>query len=219
MGLDLSRIEAWTREMLEAEARKRRIRSPEFRTRSELVRLILKHQYGARFNAAREGVAKGRRAVEQTRDLMNEVVSTTLSLIPSPFRAFKRLRGDSDRPTTDPPEWARSEPPSWSTMPPQEQAAATTAAPPPAAPAAAQSVRTFVEEPIRTHSMARVLASQGHGVRALAIYEELLAHNSHDEQLRREAAAVRNGQPIEPPELPDPGEVLANWRGRLPGIL
>src|SRR5262245_37003830 len=113
MGLDLSRIEAWTREMLEAEARKRRIRSPEFRTRSELVRLILKHQYGARFNAAREGVAKGRRAVEQTRDLVNEVVSTTLSFIPSPFRALKRLRGESDRPTTDPPEWARSEPPSW----------------------------------------------------------------------------------------------------------
>src|SRR5262245_5304535 len=149
MALDLSRIEAWTREMLEAEARRRRIRSPEFRTRSELVRLILKHQYGARVSAARDRVAKGRRAVEQTRDLMAEVVSTTLSFIPSPFRALKKLRGEVER-ESDPPEWARSEPPSWSTMPPVPEplpepvpaSAVPESAPPPAA---QHDVRTFVE--------------------------------------------------------------------------
>ena len=48
MALEIGRIEAWTREMLEAEARKRGIRGPEFRPRRDLIRLILRHQYGDR---------------------------------------------------------------------------------------------------------------------------------------------------------------------------
>jgi hypothetical protein len=65
------------------------------------------------------------------------------------------------------------------------------------------STRTFVEEPIRTHSMARLLAAQGHRERALAIYEELLAQNSADEELRHEAEGVRQGRPIAPPLRPN----------------
>jgi hypothetical protein len=221
MGLDLSRIEAWTREMLEAEARRRRIRSPEFRTRSELVRLILKHQYGARFNAARESVAKGRKTVEQTRDLMAQVVSSTLSLIPSPLNALRRLRGElpeRSQPAPPPaprPEPRRPAPPA--AAQPSSPGAIPAPPPPPAvkapepAPAsedAQPTIRTFIEEPIRTHSMARLLASQGLHARALAIYEELLAQNNQDEQLRREAQALRRGEPIEPPVLPDPRGAL-----------
>lgn len=48
----MSRIERWThnwtRQLLEAEARKRGIRDPEIRSRVELVRAILQHDYGAR---------------------------------------------------------------------------------------------------------------------------------------------------------------------------
>jgi len=47
------------------------------------------------------------------------------------------------------------------------------------------------EEPIRTRSMARLLAGQGHRARALKIYEALLAADSSDESLRAEAEALR----------------------------
>ena len=43
----LSRIERWTRDVLEHEARKRGIRDPELRSHAELVRLILRHDYAS----------------------------------------------------------------------------------------------------------------------------------------------------------------------------
>jgi hypothetical protein len=48
------------------------------------------------------------------------------------------------------------------------------------------------EEPIRTRSMARLLASQGHHKRALWIYDWLLATNAADDTLRSEAEALRS---------------------------
>src|SRR5688572_24328902 len=102
MGLDLSRIEAWTREMLEAEARRRKIRGPEFRTRGELVRLILKHQYGDRVSAGRERFAKGLRAVEQARDVLANVVGGAFASLPEPRDALMRLR--AHLPGATPPE-------------------------------------------------------------------------------------------------------------------
>jgi hypothetical protein len=47
------------------------------------------------------------------------------------------------------------------------------------------------EEPIRTRSMARLLAGQGHRARALAIYDALLAADASDASLRAEADALR----------------------------
>ena len=78
MALDLSRVEAWTREKLEAEARRRRIRNPQFRTRGELIRLLLKHQYGDRFSAGRERIARGIRTFEQARELLGMAVGAAL---------------------------------------------------------------------------------------------------------------------------------------------
>lgn len=46
-------------------------------------------------------------------------------------------------------------------------------------------------EPIRTRTMARLLASQGHRSRALSIYDELLAADASDATLREEAEALR----------------------------
>jgi hypothetical protein len=62
-----------------------------------------------------------------------------------------------------------------------------TAAAPAPAPTEAESGR----EPIRTRSMARLLASQGHRDRALSIYSDLLAQNADDDSLRAEADALR----------------------------
>ena len=57
--------------------------------------------------------------------------------------------------------------------------------------------------------MARRLASQGHRGRALAIYEELLARNSQDAELREEAEALRRGDrpTYEEPRLPTPSQL------------
>jgi hypothetical protein len=52
-------------------------------------------------------------------------------------------------------------------------------------------VRVPCDEPIRTRSMARLLAQQGHPQRALSILEYLLARNAADAELRAEAEAVR----------------------------
>jgi hypothetical protein len=46
-------------------------------------------------------------------------------------------------------------------------------------------------EPIRTRTMARLLATQGYRQRALAIYDELLAQVGADDSLRAEAEALR----------------------------
>src|SRR5262245_53539867 len=125
MVLDLNRIEAWTREMLEAEARRRRIRSPEFRTRGELIRLILKHQYGARWNAGRERVAKGIKSWNETRDLVSQVVTSTLSSIPDPLGALRRLRGQLlERPASEAPPFAHSDAPTPSYVEPAAAARA-----------------------------------------------------------------------------------------------
>ena len=47
-------------------------------------------------------------------------------------------------------------------------------------------------EPIRTRTMARLLASQGHRGRALSIYDDLLAKGDADGSLREEAEALRS---------------------------
>jgi hypothetical protein len=84
MGLDLSGIEAWTRELLDDVARKRGIRNPEFRRRGELVRLLLRQQYGMRLQAGRERVARGVHVAGQVRDLLGKLVSSAFEALPQP---------------------------------------------------------------------------------------------------------------------------------------
>jgi hypothetical protein len=74
-------------------------------------------------------------------------------------------------------------------------------APPPMrkAPALPPAVESLLEpprqivctEPIRTRTMARLLASQGHADRALSIYDYLLASPGAEPSLRAEAEALR----------------------------
>ena len=304
--MDLSRIEAWTREKLESEAFRRGIRSPEFRTRSELVRLILRDQYGERLAAGRELIALGAKSVANARGMLSSALGAALAVLPE-IDALARLRGrlpevrepaprydagaqetwrepeperdpepitvresepvaarepepaaahelepvDSlevppangafqpevevgDRPTVRP----TGEPPAPLPLPPVPQAEPRSSfnspssvpvgtfgpgeagtegtfrvaplPPPPAFPARAPSTTTFVEEPIRPVSMARLLAAQGHRERSLAIYEELIAQNSEDASLRNEAQALRRGEPAELPPLSYPPEPLAH---------
>ena len=57
-GTAVSRIERWTRQLLETEAHKRGIRDPEVRSRTELLWAIAQHDYGAR-----QGLRSARRLV------------------------------------------------------------------------------------------------------------------------------------------------------------
>ena len=54
------------------------------------------------------------------------------------------------------------------------------------------SAKPAGREPIRTRTMARLLAAQGHRGRALSIYDDLLAKNGADASLREEAEALRS---------------------------
>jgi hypothetical protein len=252
--MDLSRIESLTREMLEAEARRRGIKSPEFRTRTELVRLIVRHQYGGQLDAGRERIEQGVKTVQVARELVSTAMTAALSAIPSRFdvlglwsgkRTLPREQLSGEDQHEQVPHWTRPDsrpapPPRASarasTRPPAEPATVTAVEPaepieprasfaplsvtpstmPPAMPAAhpepakpsgearAATTRTFEEEPIRTRSMAQLLAGQGHRERALAIYEQLIAQDSTDRTLEREAAALRRGEPAQEIALPEP---------------
>jgi hypothetical protein len=59
--------------------------------------------------------------------------------------------------------------------------------------------------------MARLLAAQGHRERALLIYEELLAQNSADSAIQDEADAVRRGEVLAEPHLPEPPFSSDRW--------
>jgi hypothetical protein len=232
MGLDLSRIDAWTREMLEAEARRRRIRNPEFRTRGDLIRLLLKHQYGDRVSAGRERIAQGMRTARQARELFGLAMDAALSALPEPIGAIVRLRAGQPLPRPPRAPTAPEIATATTEMPvdrqPTQVAASSTAPalrgdaassstlPQPAMGAPIEATtRTFVEEPIRTRTMARLLAAQGHRERALLIYEELLAQNSADRAIQDEADAVRRGEVLLEPHLPEPSYSAERWA--LPG--
>jgi hypothetical protein len=202
MGLDLSGIEAWTRELLDDVARKRGIRNPEFRRRGELVRLLLRQHYGLRLQAGRERVARGVHAASQVRDLLSKLVSSAFEGLPPPVVSALEVRPDVE---------VRSSPaapvPAQPERPPPEPAAQ-------AAPAA--TTRTFQEGPARTRSVARALAASGYTERAMQVYAELIAAAGDDSALAAEAATVRRGDPAPAPLAAASVEVPRSRSKQLP---
>ena len=73
---------------------------------------------------------------------------------------------------------------------PQASAAETSVAEPEKRVGARKEARPK-REPIRTRTMARLLAAQGHKSRALSIYDELIAADASDATLVAEAASLR----------------------------
>lgn len=71
-----------------------------------------------------------------------------------------------------------------------ERDRAVTQASPTTAPRAAERA-AVVDEPIRTRTLATLLAAQGYRERALAMYEWLAEQNPSDETLRAEAVSLR----------------------------
>jgi hypothetical protein len=192
MGLDLSGIEAWTRELLDEVARKRGIRNPEFRRRGELVRLLLRRQYGMRLQAGRERVARGVHVAAQVRDLLGKLVSSALEAAPPPLTP--PVTPPLSSPPTPPPEEASNQPP-----------------PSPARDAPLATTRTLMERPVRTRAAARALAAAGHAQRAIELYAELVERAPDDAALAAEAAGLRRGE-LPPSPLAAPALDIAHPR-------
>lgn len=69
--------------------------------------------------------------------------------------------------------------------------------------------RRFVEEPIRTRSMARVLAMQGHRDRAISILESIVREQPSDVAARDDLERLRADIPLDAAALPEPRSVPA----------
>ena len=82
-------------------------------------------------------------------------------------------------------------PPSQSPTPAEASPAPLQAATTPTAPMPKESAEDVEREPIRTRTMARLLAAQGYHARALAIYGALLAECPGDAELLAEIERVR----------------------------
>jgi hypothetical protein len=87
-GAAVSRIERWTRHLLETEARKRGVRDPAVHSRSELLWAIAQHDYGAR------------QSLRSARKLLGSILDGATQALP----LFGSLRGQSaeKRPATLP---------------------------------------------------------------------------------------------------------------------
>jgi hypothetical protein len=89
------------------------------------------------------------------------------------------------------PDFVAPEPSPSPSVAPASRAAAAPATPCSDVEPRASTASAAAAEPIRTRTMARLLAAQGHPARALAIYDALMAEDS-DPSLRAEAERLRS---------------------------
>lgn len=189
MGLDLSTLEGWTHELLQEVARRRGIRNPEFRSHGELVRLLLRQQYGERVQAGRERVARGVAGATLLRRAVGQLVGTAIEQL------LPHALGTLLAPPSAPPPQAKSIPAAADGGEAHIEPSVPAASP--AGHTREPATRQFVETPRRTRAMARVLAEQGHRERALSIYRELLAAGGGaDAGLRDEMDRIAQGRAL-----------------------
>lgn len=179
--MDLKSLYEWTRGQLEAEAEKRGIKGSRSLTRLELISTLMT-----------QSVTAGQQAVRLAQNAFSAALSSAVTRFPHQLGALKSLSrrlpasGQASRPQPTVDDWSNAVPPEVTAPMPDSDGEA--------GPNVAPTTRTFIEEPIRTRSMARLLAAQGHRERACAIYQELLEKIPTDAQLRSEADAVGRGQ-------------------------
>lgn len=172
--MDLTQIEQWTRQALEAEAIRRGIRDPHLRTTRELIRAILRQEFGAPIARSRQRMAKGLRFLDQARGFFDAATVVAAALWPAQLRSKV------------------------GSLPPEPAALGDTVKGGGCAPPVHDVCGLPVEPPpavvVETLSMARTLAAQGQRERALEIYGALIARNALDPVPRAEAAALRAGE-------------------------
>jgi hypothetical protein len=184
--VDLKSLYEWTRGQLEAEAEKRGIKGFSSLTRLELIRALMA-----------QGLTAGQQAVRMAQNALSSALSAAVIRFPRQLEALKNLSrrlpasGQASRPRA----FSQTANDSFKTVR-LEVTAPINNSGDEVNPTVAPTARTFIEEPIRTRSMARLLAAQGHRDRACAIYDELLEKIPSDAQLQSEAESVRRGQPV-----------------------
>jgi hypothetical protein len=139
--------------------------------------------------------ARVRREASGTRDRRDRQADRMREMIERDRALANAARVErASRPASPAPASAPTPAPAAST----EERAGAAAEPPapaptpaPASPVATPPAAVVCNEPIRTRSMAKLLASQGYAERALTIYAFLIARDGSDTSLETEAAAVR----------------------------
>jgi hypothetical protein len=186
--VDLKSIYAWTRAQLEAEAKRRGIESYSSLTRAQLISLIA------------GGMTVGQEAMRLAQNALSATFSSAVIRLP---RRLDALRSLTRRLPASLP-WAEKKKPD---PRPYEtagrgafpRAEAKAGEKPPAGRPERRSIavtKRFQQEPVRTRSMAQMLAAQGHRQQASSIYDELMAKIPGDRQLRQESEAVLRGEPV-----------------------
>lgn len=231
--MDLSTLTKLTREQLDTFAKRAGIPHPERSTTAELVGTLLNQRVQSAERALRHNksngaaqVAHGVLAALSQSGLLKRFART--EALPSPVAtpATPSTRQTPSTPQTPPTPAATpatpvvaSSPKPFRTelvQPPTAQVEAAPAEPaqpePPATPTIVDDgvpTRRFVEEPIRTRSMARVLLAQGHRDRALSILESIVRDNPNDPATRDDLERLRADVPLdaELSRLPEPTEL------------
>jgi hypothetical protein len=187
--MDTRKLFEMTRSQLEAEARKHGVEAPEVLTRHELIDVIL----------ARAGQRRG--PLSAARDLVSWLVAfarrsqTASARAPSP--PLPSPDPDSARISAAPSSFAAGGAPNEERRATSANAVEGEASPPTERTEAASTPEARPESgapegvPILTRTMARLYAEQGHVELALRVYDGLLARAVDDDDLRREAEALR----------------------------
>ena len=136
-----------------------------------------KPQAGAPLGRLREVLDRDRALVAAGTPSLATPQAPTLAIVPEPI-AVPRAPAPAGAFAT--PDFVAPEPSSTVSVAPV----------PEATPTAKSSAGAAATEPIRTRTMARLLAAQGHPARALAIYDALMADDP-DPSLRSEAERLR----------------------------
>ncbi len=146
----------------------------------------VKPHAGAQLGRLREVLDRDRALVAAGAPLPTIPQAPTLTIVPEPAA---RPRAPAPAGAFATPDFVAPAPCPSASAAPIAEAAPASAAPRSAAEPRA-SVQAADAEPIRTRTMARLLAAQGHPARALAIYDALMADDP-DPSLRAEAERLR----------------------------
>ena len=216
--MDLKSIYQWTRAQLEAEAKKRGIEDYRSLTRVQLIGELVAG-----------GLTVGQEAMRLAQSALSAALSSAVIRLPRQLEALRSLSRRLPAAGWQPIDRRRLSARPYNSYAGSRaksvQAEMTAAAPECDQDRDRESSPTttvFCEEPIRTRSIARLLAAQGHRERACAIYDKLLEKVPSDHHLRNEAEAVRRGQAAgfenaerirrachaEPIVLPDSGDLV-----------
>jgi hypothetical protein len=225
--VDLSTLTKLSRQQLDSYARRVGVEHPEQRSTPELIATLLNRGAADAERTLRN--VKGSRAAQVASGVLSVIQQSGLlqrfarpEALPKTASVPPHAPARSQAPTPATPIApieAAAIPKAAPAVEPTPAVAApieaTVSAPPQAASAESEPApqalrddgvptRRFIEEPIRTRSMARVLAIQGHRERAISILESIVREQPNDLAARDDLERLRADIPLDATALPEP---------------